>query len=381
MRTYVLLAALATAGVPTTGCSGSGAAPAPDASTTIGTHDHPRRDAVTADRSATSVPRLEAETAPATTLRTWGSALPPLAPPPAPWRPSEPAERRIDRRAHVTVDGASLGTVEELGSFVGYERLAAEVETGSPWAFVWKPPATTHFPLEVPGVGRLARVIGEDNLEPGDCGYKGKDTPECEVASPGDYVRPVTLALAGRRILGGHMGEDEVDLPIHAIYLSRFLDLVTLDQDAADGETGLVIVSLPADAPLSPLRALLDGEEALTIARARDFVAAGFSSREVASALNTRGYRLYKAKDFPGARAWFERAISVDAEYAQALYNAACAASLAKDTSSALGHLRSLRALPYPGGEPYLKRARTDKDLSAVRAMPEGAALLSKASP
>jgi len=99
-------------------------------------------------------------------------------------------------------------------------------------------------------------------------------------------------------------------------------------------------------------------------------------SLEQASALNTRGMRKFRAKDWAGAAADFRGAIDLYPDHVKAHYNLACLASITKDRETALEQLRWLAASPLAEAGDRIVKARTDPDLSFIRADPDAHAIL-----
>ncbi len=93
---------------------------------------------------------------------------------------------------------------------------------------------------------------------------------------------------------------------------------------------------------------------------------------EQASALNTRGMRKFRAKDWAGAAADFRAAIDLFPGHVKAHYNLACVASMARDRATALEQLRWLAASDLPEAAEKIVKARTDPDLAFIRGDPEG---------
>jgi len=97
---------------------------------------------------------------------------------------------------------------------------------------------------------------------------------------------------------------------------------------------------------------------------------------EQASALNTRGMRKFRAKDFSGAAADFRAAIDASSTHVKAHYNLACLASVTRDRETALTELRWLAASGLSEAAEKLHKARTDPDMAFIRAEPEAQKLL-----
>jgi hypothetical protein len=97
---------------------------------------------------------------------------------------------------------------------------------------------------------------------------------------------------------------------------------------------------------------------------------------EQASALNTRGMRKFRAKDFAGAAADFRAAIDASSTHVKAHYNLACLASVTRDRETALAELRWLAASGLPEAAGKLVKARTDPDMAFIRSDPAAQKLL-----
>lgn len=79
---------------------------------------------------------------------------------------------------------------------------------------------------------------------------------------------------------------------------------------------------------------------------------------------NTRGMRLYKAKDYAKAAVEFRAAITASPKLTVAHYNLACIAALTNDKKTLLAELEWLKADGEMGAD-KLRRARSDQDFAA----------------
>ena len=90
-----------------------------------------------------------------------------------------------------------------------------------------------------------------------------------------------------------------------------------------------------------------------------------------AKAANTRGMKLYYAKDYAGAAKQFRAAIAADPKYVLAHYNLASMAALLGDKPTVLAELRWLHDSADPEAHAALAKAPTDPDLESVLDDPE----------
>lgn len=91
------------------------------------------------------------------------------------------------------------------------------------------------------------------------------------------------------------------------------------------------------------------------------------TARELAKAANTRGMRLHKAQDFPGAAAEFRTAIAADAGWVTPRYNLACALGRQGNAAGAAEQLQWLARSSEPDARRRLEKGRLDEDLAPVR--------------
>jgi hypothetical protein len=265
-------------------------------------------------------------------------------------------------------DVGCLPALSARGTLVAVATIDADGNRGRPNLQVTffpvdgRPPASTTVltvaEVDELGGGQLSADLVEKiqsrlDLVNAQLSFAGFAALKAEKGGPGPSVKDGVLEVRGRRF-----------------------DLPPPPPDCRDASAAVSGVWTSADGDLVVRLdyACHDPRPAWRVLHIR--IGADGGAAEQASALNTRGMKKFRAKDWVGAAADFRSAIELFSDHVKAHYNLACLASITRDRATALEQLRWLAASHLPEAEEKIVKARTDPDLSFIRSDPDGLALL-----